>query len=160
MAYNFLNKDKHFQALLGCYKEVINDCGDNLTMGEDTAVEFAEEEAERLTESHIKSMNTYVHQYSTRMIGNFADIREDWDYITTFVKSEVTPWGRFDDIVKSIDDETISQADLEKFQQWCEDWFWTAFGSYNIKYNFGTWLGDIDDEYRREEDKMKMGGEL
>lgn len=160
MGYDFLNEEKHYQAIMECYKEVINEFGDDLAMGEDTAVEFAEEEAERLTESHIRSMSAYVHQSDTKMMGNFADIREDWDYIPTFVKSEVTPWGRFDDVVKSIDDETISDEDLEKFQTWCEDWFWTAFGSYNIKYNFGTWLADIADEYRREEDKMKMEDEL
>lgn len=157
MAYDFLNKEKHCQALLECYKEVINDYGD-LAMGEDTAMEFAADAAERLTDSHLKSMVAYSHQVDTKMMGNFANIKDDWDYIPEFVKSEVTPWGRFDDVVKSLDDETISQADLEKFQTWCEDWFWTAFGTYNLKYNFATWLGDVDDEYRRETDKMRMEG--
>lgn len=147
MEYTFLNEQKHYETLLSIFMDVLENHDDS------TEYEwFAEQEAESLAASHVKDMDKYVHQSDTKIWGNFANIREDWDYIPDFVKSEVKPWGRFDDVVKSIDDKTISEEDLVKFQQWCEDWFFTAFGTYNLEYNFGTDLGELAyyDECERE----------
>ena len=147
MEYTFLNEQKHYETLLSIFMGVLKNSDDP------TEYEwFAEQESESLAASHVKDMAKYVHQSDTKIWGNFANIREDWDYIPDFVLSEVKPWGRFDDVVKSIDDKTISEEDLAKFQQWCEDWFFTAFGTYNLEYNFGTDLGELAyyDECERE----------
>ena len=145
MEYTFINEQKHYETLLSIFMEVLEDHGD-------TDYEwFAEDEAERLAASHVESMKDYVHQRDTKIYGNFCDIRDDWNR-PGFVHSEIEPWGRFDDVVKSIDEKTISEQDLEKFQQWCEDWFFTAFGTYNLEYNFATDLSEIAyrDECERE----------
>lgn len=150
MEYTFLNEQKHYETLLSIFMDVVKNYDDP------TEYEwYAEDEAERLASSHVKDMEEYVHMSDTKLYGNFANIREDWDYIPDFVKSEVKPWGRFDDVVKSIDDKTISEEDLAKFQQWCEDWFFTAFGTYNLEYNFATDLGELAyyDECEREMEK-------
>lgn len=147
MEYTFLNEQKHYETLLSIFMDVVKNYDDP------TEYEwYAEQEAESLAASHVKDMAEYVHMSDTKLLGNFANIREDWDYIPDFVKSEVKPWGRFDDVVKSIDDKTISEEDLAKFQQWCEDWFFTAFGTYNLEYNFATDLGELAyyDECERE----------
>jgi len=147
MDYTFLNEQKHYEAILSIFKGVLKNSDDP------TEYEwFAEEEAERIAASDVKDMEKYVHMSDTKLFGNFANIREDWDYIPDFVGSEVKPWGRFDDVVKSIDDKTISEEDLAKFQEWCSDWFFTAFGTYNLKYNFATDLGELAyyDECERE----------
>lgn len=146
MEYTFLNEQKHYENLLEIFMGVVNNYE-----GSESYEWFAEEEAERLAARHIESMKEYVHQRDTKLYGNFCNIREDWDH-PGFIRSEVEPWGRFDDVVKSIDDKTISEQDLEKFQQWCEDWFFTAFGSYNLEYNFATDVSEIaySDECERE----------
>lgn len=146
MEYTFLNEQKHYEMLLAIFMGVLED-------HEATDYEwFAEQEAESLAASHVKDMAKYVHQSDTKIWGNFANIREDWDYIPDFVRSEVKPWGRFDDVVKSIDDKTISEEDLAKFQEWCSDWFFTAFGTRNLEYNFATDISEISyyDECERE----------
>lgn len=150
MAFDFINRHNHFNALLDLFNETAKDYADEL--GE-VAYEYAVDEAQRLTDSHIETMRKYVHLDDTKIDGNFANIREDWDTIPTFVKSEVSPFGRFDDMVKSMDEETISKEDLDKVQQWCEDWFFTAFGTYNLKYNFGSTLGELiaENEYMNEQ---------
>lgn len=102
-----------------------------------------------MTESIINDMRKYVHEDDTSMIGNFANIREDWDIIKDFAESEIEPFGRFDDIIKSIDNNTINDTDLIKFQKWALDWFFTAFGTFGIKYNLQTLIGDI--EYSEED---------
>lgn len=152
MAFDFINRDKHYNGLLELLKETAKNYENEL--GE-TAFEYAEEYANQLADKDVADMQKYVHQSDTKMFGNFANIREDWDTIPTFVKSEVEPFGKFDDMVKSMDDETISEEDLAKVQQWCEDWFYTAFGTYNLQYNFGTMLGEIvaDNEYMEERNK-------
>ena len=91
----------------------------------------------------VDEMNEYVHMNDTRMMGNFANIREDWNVTKDFVKSEVEPWGDFDEVVKSIDNNTISKEDLKKFQTWAEDWFYTAFGTWGLVYNFNIFFADF-----------------
>lgn len=141
MEKDFLNYDNVYETFLNLYKEV----------AENYEYDYSEEceiYAEITTKETLESMKRYVHQKSTRMEGNFANIRQDWDDIPDFVASEVKPWGKFDDVIKSIDDGTISDEDLEKFQEWALDWFFTAFGTYNLKYNFATMISEL--EYERE----------
>lgn len=151
MEYTFLNEQKHYETLLSIFMDVVKNYDDP------TEYEwFAEQEAESLAASHVKDMAEYVHMSDTKLLGNFANIREDWDYIPDFVKSEVKPWGRFDDVVKSIDDKTISEEDLAKFQEWCSDWFFTAFGTYNLEYNFGNDLGELAYYDECERDMLEL----
>ena len=151
MEYTFLNEQKHYDNLLEIFMGEVKNCE-----YPDDYEWFAEEQAEQLTERHIEQMDKYVHKSDTKIWGNFCNIREDWNY-PGFVHSEVEPWGNFDDVVKSIDDKTISEEDLSKFQQWCEDWFYTAFGTYNLKYNFGTDLDEViySDEREREREQQR-----
>lgn len=144
---DFLDFDNVYDAFLKLYKEVIEDFGyEDYEPFYDLAEEYATDNAFET----LESMKRYVHRSDTRMWGNFANIREDWDDVPDFVESEVKPWGRFDDIIKSIDDETISDEDLEKFQTWALDWYFTAFGTYNIKYNFGEVLSNKIYEMEKE----------
>ena len=146
MEYTFLNEQKHYENLLEIFMGVVNNYE-----GSENYDWFAEEYAEQLTECHIEQMDKYVHKSDTKIFGNFCDIHYDWNN-PGFIHSEVEPWGDFDEVVKSIDDKTISEQDLAKFQQWCEDWFFTAFGSYNLEYNFATDVSEIaySDECERE----------
>ena len=85
------------------------------------------------------------------MDGNFCNIREDWECCPEFIGSEVKPWGKFDDVIKSIDDETISDKDLKKFQTWAFDWYFRAFGTFGLTYNFGEWISEMEYERKQEE---------
>ena len=150
---DFLNYDNVYETFLNLFKEVVEDYGYDYDYYEEEVSWYADNSA---TET-LESMKQYVHQKSTRMDGNFANIREDWDDIPNFVESEVKPWGKFDDIVKSIDDGTISDEDLQKFQTWALDWFFTAFGTFGLKYNFGEFISDREYDRRREyEEEWQM----
>ena len=149
MAFDFLDRDKHFAALNEELQDEAKGFYDEL--GEDYCQEVAETYANELADSHVATMRGYVHQADTSQFGNYANIRQDWDVTKKFVASVIEPWGRFDDIVKSIDDETISKEDLTKFQQWCEDWYWTAYGTRWLRYNFATALSE-EVAYREDND--------
>ena len=141
----FLNKDNVYDSIIGI-------CEDALGEDYNTWESVAEDFAECVANSILEDMRKYVHLKDTKMGGNFANIREDWDVITDFVQSEIKPFGRFDDVVASIDNATISEEDLAKFQEWCLDWFYTAFGTYNIKYQNQTIVADMEYEESEEDD--------
>lgn len=141
----FLNKDN-------VYESVLNVCKDALADDYQQWESVVEDFADYMANSILEDMRKYVHLKDTRMSGNFANIREDWDVITDFVRSEIKPFGRFDDIVASIDNETISEDDLAKFQEWCLDWFYTAFGTFGIKYQIQTIVADMEYEESEEND--------
>ena len=144
---DFLNYDNVYETFLNLFKDVIKDYGLDYGSFENETEEYADCVARKT----LESMKKYVHMRDTRMNGNFCNIREDWETTYDFVVSEVKPWGNFDDVVKSIDDETISDEDLKKFQTWALDWFFTAFGTFGLKYNFGNFISEI--EYEREQEE-------
>ena len=144
---DFLNYDNVYETFLNLFKDVIKDYGLDYGSFECDTEAYAERVARKI----LESMKKYVHMRDTRMSGNFCNIREDWESDFDFVRSEVKPWGNFDDVVKSIDDETISDEDLKKFQTWALDWFFTAFGTFGLKYNFGNFISEI--EYEREQEE-------
>jgi len=141
----FLNKDNVYESVLNVCKDAL---ADDYQQWESIAEDFAYFRAESI----VDDMRKYVHLKNTRMIGNFANIREDWDYIKDFVRSEVEPFGKFDDVIESIDNATISEEDLAKFQEWCLDWYYTAFGTFGIKYEIQSIVADMEYEEAENED--------
>ena len=126
------------QTLLNLYKECISD--DDAAKYESIIEEYAYNCAESLCDN----MREYVHQKDTRIEGNLCNIREDWEETYKFIDSEVKPWGKFDDVIKSIDNETISEEDFKKFQTWCKDWFFRAFGTFGLCYNFQSLISEME----------------
>ena len=147
MEKDFLKYDDVYESFLNLCKQVIEDFGKDYGTWENICEDYAHNSAIET----LDSMKRYCHRKNTRMDGNFCNIREDWEETYDFIGSEVKPWGKFDDVVKSIDDGTISDEDLEKFQTWALDWFFRAFGTWGLKYNFGTLISEL--EYEREQEE-------
>jgi hypothetical protein len=134
----FINFEDMEQTLLNLYKKCLDE--NDAAKYESTIEEYAHINAESICED----MNRYVHRKDTRMDGNFCNIREDWEETYDFIGSEVKPWGKFDDVIKSIDNKTISDEDLKKFQTWCKDWFFRAFGTWGLCYNFQELISEME----------------
>ena len=145
---DFLNYDDVYETFLNLFKETIENYGMDYGSWESETEDYAASSAFET----LDSMKRYVHRKDTSMSGNFCNIREDWEDTPEFIGSEVKPWGKFDDVIKSIDDETISDEDLKKFQTWAFDWFFRAFGTFGLTYNFGNFISDL--EYEREREKQ------
>ena len=142
---DFLNYDSMYECIKNIYIDALD---------EDEASKYEDEiecHAEISAQDAVEIMRKYVHRKDTRMDGNFCNIREDWEDTPEFIGSEVQPWGKFDDMVKSLDDETISDEDLKKVQQWCMDWYFRAFGTFGLKYNFQTFIAEIEYEEQEEQ---------
>ena len=144
---DFLNYDDVYETFLNLFKETVENYGMDYGSWESETEDYAATSAMET----LESMKKYVHRKDTKMCGNFCNIREDWEYCPEFIGSEIQPWGKFDDVIKSIDDETISDEDLKKFQTWAFDWYFRAFGTWGLTYNFGEWISEL--EYEREQEE-------
>ena len=139
---DFINQDDMYECIKNIYIDALDD--EEVSKYENEIECYAEIAAQ----DAVESMRKYVHRKDTRMDGNFCNIREDWEDTPEFIGSEVQPWGKFDDMVKSMDDETISDEDCKKVQTWCRDWYFCAFGTCGLKYNFQSNISEL--EYEEE----------
>ena len=144
---DFINYDSMLEVCMNLFTEVVEEFGYDKDLWDEEITVYAD----ICAQDAVDSMRKYVHRKDTRMCGNFCNIREDWEYCPEFIGSEVKPWGRFDDVIKSIDDETISDEDLAKFQTWTMDWYFTAFGTFGLKYNFGEIISEKAYEMEMED---------
>ena len=139
---DFINYDDMYECIKNIYIDALD---------EDEASKYEDEiecHAEIAAQDAVESMRKYVHRKDTRMDGNFCNIREDWEDTPEFICSEVQPWGKFDDMVKSMDDDNISDEDLKKVQTWRMDRYFRAFGTWGLKYNFQSYISEL--EYEEE----------
>ena len=104
-----------------------------------------------------RDMKKYLHMKDHKMIGNFANIEKDYPaHVTgTYWRSEYDGddySDLFPQMVARLDAaEDSEQADKDRV--YLMDWFFDAFGTYNIKYNFSSELAEI--EYALEEDYVE-----
>lgn len=147
MKNTFINTDAFFEEVKDIYNAELRECGYNPQEHED----FVEEYAWNMVQNTSDNMTKYVHMSDTHMIGNFCDIRQDWDDCPEFINSEVKPWGDFDEVVKSVDEGTIDEKRFAQLQTWILDWFFKAFGTYDMRYNF---ISDFNEMEYREENEI------
>lgn len=101
-----------------------------------------------------REMKRYLHKKDHRMIGNFANIEDDYPARITGTRwsSEYGGDDYFDlfpQMVARLDAaEDSEQADKDR--AFLKEWYFCAFGTYNIKYNFNEDLAEIC--YMIEED--------
>lgn len=135
----FLNYQQVYAFLVDVFTEARNAC----YVLHDTYEDFIEDEARRNAENIISDMDKYIHLPDKTIYGNFNKIDRDWNS-----KHEQS----FDDMVKSVDDETISEQELDYVQNWCFDWFLDTFGTYGLKYNFTNTICEFEADYEEEEE--------
>lgn len=104
------------------------------------------------TKKANRDMKEYLHMQNHHMVGNFADIEGDYPaHITgTRWSSEYAGddyFRLFPQMVARLDAaEDSKQADEDR--AYLMDWYFDAFGTFGIKYNFQDFLSDI--AYRLE----------
>ena len=94
-----------------------------------------------------KEMKKYLHRDSQHMDGNFANLYEDYPkHITgVFWASDYDCddyYDLFPQMVARLDSAEDSEQ-ANKDREYLEEWYFKAFGTYNIKYNFGNYLEEV-----------------
>lgn len=94
-----------------------------------------------------KEMKKYLHKDSQHMDGNFANLYEDYPKHRTGVwwASDYDGDDYYDlypQMVARLDAaEDSEQANEDR--EYLEEWYFEAFGTYNIKYNFSNELEEV-----------------
>lgn len=116
----------------------------------DAAPDFIDDYVDGIVEDTIKSFDKLVHRSNTSMVGNFADIRYDWDGY----HKEYPHGVSFNEVIEMIDNGEDNEKTRE-FKTWTIDWYFNAFGTYNLKYNWNEFLEEIaaDQMYQDERDR-------
>lgn len=86
-------------------------------------------------ESIQNDMYKYVSSGDYNIPGNFKQINLDWD-------RDHKDGIKFNDLRKKLLNG-VNDADTEEFSHWGIDWFFKAFGTFGLKYNFRTAVTDI-----------------
>jgi len=119
---NFDNKEE--------LEQYINDLYDDENHIHNLAWEFAHEVN--------RDMKKYLHMDSHRMDGNFADIENDY-------------FDLFPEMVKRLDAAEDSERANDD-REYLSSWYFYAFGTFGIKYNFSNELQDLSYDLEREEE--------
>ena len=141
----YIDYENMFATVLNLYKEAVDD--EVYSRYE----EEVEECAHNVALETVNSMQKYVHLKDHDMCGNFANIELDWNYGKMHF-SDVIPFCSFSEMVAGMDNDTLSDAQVKAVQTWCIDWFFYAFGTFGITYNFQSWISDLEYEREREEE--------
>lgn len=78
-------------------------------------------------------MNEYLHSEDHHIIGNFCNI--DYDWKGNDLKQRI-----------ALLDAGSTSDKAESFREFLTSWFWEAFGTFGLDYNFRNWLECIIDE--------------
>lgn len=103
-----------------------------------------------------REMKKYLHLPDQHIVGNFANIKFDYPAHITGTRWSADYNGDdyydlFPQMVARLDAaEDSEQADKDR--EYLEEWFFYAFGTYNIKYNFSNELDEI--AYMLEEESV------
>lgn len=94
-----------------------------------------------------REMKKYLHLNDQRMDGNFANLYNDYPrHVTgTFWATDYDGDDYYDlypAMVARLDAAEDSEQ-ANKDREYLEEWYFKAFGTYNIKYNFGNYLEEV-----------------
>ena len=95
-----------------------------------------------------REMKKYLHLNDQRMDGNFANLYNDYPrHVTgTFWATDYDGDDYYFDLYPAMVARLDAAEDSEqanKDREYLEEWYFKAFGTYNIKYNFSNELEEV-----------------
>lgn len=136
-----------YEILHDTFKEFMDDKNIN-----DSAREYLEEEFRHdvLVEEAVchasdinSDMRKYLHQTSHFIPGNLMDVE------LNYKMDHNCGHEGFVDMVKRLDAGDMTEKSKED-REWLRDWFWEAFGTFGLSYNFQTTMNERWCEYEAE----------
>ena len=139
----FLNVERFRKEI----REVLDEATNSWEEGymKDCAADYIDDYVEMIVEDAIESFNKLVHKDDTSMSGNFKDIRYDWEGF----HNELPHGCTLREVVEMIDAGEDNEFTKE-FKDWAVDWYFEAFGTYNLTYK---WTEFMEEATYDEEDE-------
>lgn len=159
---DYIGVESFAKTIEALYRECL-ECYDNAKEMEEFVTDLYEMDlqsyAVKFARAANRDMKEYLHKEDHYMKGNFANIEQDYPaHVTgTYWSSEYDGDDYsllFLRMVARLDAaEDSEQADKDR--AYLGDWFFKAFGTYNVKYNFSNDLAEISCMMEEEEDYYK-----
>ena len=151
-AHEFVDSDRLRKEI----KEVLEEetsgwdetAGDYVQYMKDSAPDYIDDYVDMVVEDAVKSFNKLVHRDDTSMFGNFKDIRYDWEGF----HNELPHGCTLREVVEMIDAGEENEITKE-FKDWAVDWYFEAFGTYNLKYKWSEFMEEVSDDYEYQQDR-------
>ena len=148
----FLNVERFREEVTEVLQEEADSWADDTGSMKYNAEEYLEQYVEGIVDDAIESFNELVHRDDTSMSGNFADIRYDWEGF----HNELPHGCTLKEVVEMIDAGEENEV-TQEFKDWAVDWYFRAFGTYNLKYNWTDFISELayndDEEAKRLNDQ-------
>lgn len=104
------------------------------------------EYAERFVEKNVGNMTKYIESGNYNMNGNFAQIDINYEH-------DHKDGPRFDEVVRMIQSGEKNEY-TEEFKNWTVSWFWYAFGTFGLTYNFSQFADNYMEDYMDEDGNL------
>ena len=147
---DYIGVESFAKVIESLFRECLENFDDAEEMEEfiaDCSVESIQSLAFDFTLKANRGMKEYLHLSDQRMIGNFTNLYDDYPkHVTgTFWASDYDGDDYYDlypAMVARLDAAEDSEQ-ANKDREYLEEWYFKAFGTYNIKYNFGNYLEEV-----------------
>jgi len=140
----FINIDRMADCVAGILKEARDgfcdeDTSDYLmeTWGDERIENYAYEMAHEFNDE----MRQYLNSSEHKIEGNFNNIDYDYPPYRKGIVGAEYDRPMVEDMIKRLNDGDMGEQSV-KDRDWLVDWFFETFGSFGIKYNFQTALGE------------------
>ena len=146
MEKDFINRESLINEIKKVYMEKAEEWNryfDN-SFDEEYLAEICEEEALIVGNKNADDFNKYFLSKSYHMYGNFADLKVNWELDVERNRiPEQFCVKYFNDVFNGLVDGSLGEEFEKFFKDWAVGWFFYAFGTYNLSYNFGYELDAI-----------------
>lgn len=144
-----LDNDELYTSILEIYQNEFEKLCDSADENEKPYYEsedyYVEEFATHTTEGIQRDMYKYVSGNNFKIPGNFKQIDYDWN-------SDHEDGIKFYELRKKLL-EGVKDKDTKEFSTWGIQWFFKAFGTYDIKYKFRDAIVNIVFEQMAEDEE-------
>ena len=158
---DYIGVESFAKTIENLYRECLNNYDNAEDMEEYIADVFGkniQSMAWEFTLEANREMKNYLHRKSQHMDGNFADLSMDYPkhrtgtfWVSEYDGPVAEYFSLYPDMVARLDAaEDSEQADKDR--EYLEEWYFYAFGTFGIKYNFSNELEEI--HYMMEEESV------
>lgn len=137
MDKDFINREMLISEIKDVYTKEAKKWNANLEglADEEYLEEICEEESHLVGHKCADDFNKYFLSKNYNMCGNFAHVQINYEHDHKGKRF----WNVFNGLVNG----TLSDKETQEFKDWAVSWFFYAFGTYNLSYNFGYELDAI-----------------
>lgn len=146
---DYINVGQFTDTLFGMYRDARESWRDDAN-GEFLDLEYDDETLREIASCVAndlnKDMKEYLHQDDHRMVGNFANVLDDYVYYRTGTYG-CDKFGRgidrkiFDAMVERLD-AGVESPRADDDRNYLSSWIFKAFGTYGLMYNFSGMIAD------------------